>query len=186
MKMSKKKASYTMNMVDSIELPDYAKKYMLDNNIYEVNGKYVSAKQNIYEEFEDLQSKNANLLIENAVLKNKKNKKFYQSIVKKYLKGTPSRNCHGITDVTNDKVHAEIKTLCDYKTAIGQVQAYNYVDKKEELHIYLFDDDNKKQLSIAAEYIKFLNIKLFTFTVSPEKVEIIEYETKEIKFTHIF
>ena len=53
------------------------------------------------------------------------------------------------------------------------------------MHIYLFDDDNKKQLSIAAEYIKFLNIKLFTFNVTREKVEIIEYETNEIKFTHI-
>jgi hypothetical protein len=192
MKMSKKKASYTMNMVDSIELPDYAKKYMLDNNIYEVNGKYVSAKQNIYEEVEDLRSKNANLLIELAVLKNKKNEKFYQVIVEKYLKGTHSRNIHGITDVTNDYVHAEIKKICDYKTAVGQLLAYDSADQKKELHIYLFNDENKEQLDNVSVCLKSLksrysiNIQLFKFNVTDDKVEIIEYETNEIKFTHIF
>lgn len=164
--------------IDNIDLTDEIKQYILDNRVYNVEQLNKSVKKNVYEELVDLR-------IEIAILKNKKNEKFYQVIVEKYLKGTHSQNIHGRTDVTNDKVHAEIKTLCDYKHAIGQVQAYNKGDPKEELHIYLFDDNNKKQLSIAAEYIKFLNIKLFTFTVSSEKVEIIEYETKEIKFTHI-
>jgi len=164
--------------IDNIELTDEIKQYILDNRVYNLNKPKSSAKKNIYEEL-------ANLRIENAILKNKKNEDFYQGIVEKYLNGKHSRNIHGITDVTNDNVHAEIKTLCDYKNAVGQLFAYNKVDPRKELHIYLFDDKNKKQLCIAAEYLKSLDINVFTFNVTCEKVEIIEYETNEIKFTHI-
>jgi hypothetical protein len=165
-------------IINNIELTDEIKQFILDNRVYNLNKPKSSAKKNIYEEV-------ANLRIENDILKNKKNEDFYQAIVEKYLNGKHSRNIHGITDVTNDYVHAEIKTLCDYKHAVGQLFAYNKVDPRKELHIYLFDDKNKKQLLIAAEYLKSLDIKVFTFNVTREKVEIIEYETNEIKFTHI-
>jgi hypothetical protein len=73
------------------------------------------------------------------------NKDLYQLIVEKYM---------------NDKtdVHIEITKLCDYKYAIDQIIAYNEADPRKELHIYLFDDKNKKQLLIAAEYLKSLDI----------------------------
>ena len=165
--------------VSDLELTDEIKAYILANRVYNPTKKI--HKPSLLEEF-------ANLKIENAVLKNKKDEKFYQLIVEKYLGATHDRNAAGVTDVTTDTIHAEIKRFKIFKEGIVQLMAYNVKDPKDELHsthAYMFDDTGKKHMDMAADVMKQLKIKVFTFYVSNEKVDIIDYETKSVMFTHV-
>jgi hypothetical protein len=94
-------------LLNDIELTDEIKDYILANRVYDPNKKIITTP--------NLLEKLGNLQIENAILKNKKDESFYQLIVEKYLGGTHSRNKNGITDVTTDKIHAEIKRWKFYK-----------------------------------------------------------------------
>jgi hypothetical protein len=61
---------------------------------------------------------------------------------------------------------------------------YNADDPKEELHAYMFDEYGKKSMDNAFNGMKKLNIKVFTFNVTNEKVDIINYEDQNIVFTY--
>jgi len=71
-------------------------------------------------------------------LKTRRNEKFYQILVEEYLQGTHKRLKMGVTDVTTDTVHAEVKNWECFKEAIGQLVYYNSIDPREQLHIYFF------------------------------------------------
>jgi hypothetical protein len=162
-------------LLHDIELTDEIKEYILQNRIYKQK-KVNSAS--ILQKFEKL-------TIEVNALKHKKTEVFYQAIVEKYLGGTHSKNDAGVTDVTTDNIHAEIKELISFKSAIGQLLSYNVSSPKKELQVYIFNNSNKKKMQIAANIFKELDIKVFTFDVLSEKVDIIEYQTNNIVFTHI-
>lgn len=98
---------------------------------------------------------NSKLLLELQYYKNRKNEKFYQLLVENYLGGTHKTLPCGITDVTTDDCHAEIKEWKCWKEAIGQLTCYNKVDPKPKLHMYMFgrytDACRQPAISIAKE-----------------------------------
>lgn len=73
---------------------------------------------------------------------------FYQVIVENWLGGTYCTNAIGITDVTNDTIHAEVKGWKEWKYAMGQLMAYQTEDPKEHLYACMFgnyDNECKKK-----------------------------------------
>ena len=111
-------------ILNDIELTDEIKDYILTNRVYHINIKNTS-----------LIDKLKNMEIEINHWKNNKNEQFYQLIVEKYLGHTHKRITCGITDITTETIHAEIKRWNNFKEAIGQLTTYNIVDPKEENHV---------------------------------------------------
>ena len=68
---------------------------------------------------------NLDLELELQYYKNRKNEKFYQLLLENYLGGTHKTLSCGITDVTTDTCHAEIKEWSSWKEAIGQLTCYS-------------------------------------------------------------
>ena len=69
----------------------------------------------------------------------------------------------GITDVSTEKIHAEIKTFECYKYAIGQLVCYNLVDPKETLQLYLFGSASKDLYETAQLLCLQSHIEMLTF-----------------------
>lgn len=113
----------------------------------------------------------------------KRKESFYQAIVEKHLNGKHKKLASGITDVTNENIHAEIKHWKYFKFALGQLQAYDDSDPKEELHAYFFGVATEEIKQVAFDSCMKRNIKVFTFIESDEKADIIDYATKTVLFT---
>jgi len=62
----------------------------------------------------------------------------YQHTLESVVHGNHRRNLYGITDITTDDAHIEIKKWSDYKTALGQLIAYNHGERKKDLYVYFF------------------------------------------------
>jgi len=84
-----------------------------------------------------------------------KQEKFFQSFLEKEVGGGHKVNKYGITDVSTETMHIEIKPWRLYKHCLGQLTAYNHMDnkqlvaalygnvhKKKDLIIKLFHDHN--------------------------------------------
>ena len=54
------------------------------------------------------------------------------------LQGGHKKLKSGITDITTDFIHAEIKNWDSWKDAIGQLCVYQINDPKEKLEVYFF------------------------------------------------
>lgn len=126
-----------------------------------------------------------NLEMQIGFLKEKKNEDFYQKIVETHLNGKHKRLTIGVTDVTNDTTHAEIKRWEYFKKAIGQLVAYNIEDPKDRLQAYFFGNCEKKNMDNAANCVKKANMEVYTFRFpTPDEIEIIEYFSEECVFSY--
>jgi hypothetical protein len=165
--------------VNDIELTDEIKEKILKNRCYAVpkQNNRASNKPN-----KDLIATINKLQHDIEMLKEKKSEKFYQNIVELYLGGTHKKVSCGVTDVTTDTIHAEIKNSKDYKAAIGQVLCYNTVDPKAQLQLYIFGPESHKHFENAKTVCEGLNIELFTFQNINNCVHIIN-SNKEIVYT---
>lgn len=97
-----------------------------------------------------LQLRQENQRLRNELLRYKthRTEDFYQVIVENWLGGTHRTNAAGVTDVTNDTTHAEIKVWKEWKYAMGQLMAYQTEDPKEHLYACFFgkyDNECKKK-----------------------------------------
>lgn len=81
--------------------------------------------------------------LENQVLELQCNKKesYYQKYLEKLIGNTHKKTKHGITDITTDTEHIEIKHWRNYKQALGQLISYNQNDNKQ-LSAYFFGEAN--------------------------------------------
>jgi hypothetical protein len=113
------------------------------------------------------------LTIQLDLLKTHKKEDFYQKIVEHHLGGTHKTLKCGITDVTTDTIHAEVKRWDSYKAGVGQLVCYNHEDPRSELHMYLFGPVSNKQTDNIVEKLKNMNIKPFTFDVQPDSASIV-------------
>lgn len=104
---------------ETIELTDEIKQHILDNKIYKV----IHQPRN-----------------------NKRTEIFYQACIEKFLGGTHKRLKCGITDVTTDDTHAEIKNWDSWKSALGQLICYNGEDPKPNLQVFLFGTPIKRKV----------------------------------------
>jgi hypothetical protein len=91
----------------------------------------------------------------------------YQKALEVHLCGTHCKLKHGITDISNDRLHAEIKCIESWKGALGQLLYYNFISPKDELHMYLFGKKPKKfNINDIANFLKTYDITLFYHCLS--------------------
>jgi hypothetical protein len=135
--------------VSNIDLNDNVKEYVLNYKVYILQNrddkKIQQLQQQVY------------------FLKQNRTESFYQEIVEAYLQGSHKKLKHGVTDVTNDKVHAEIKRWECFMEAIGQLTYYNWMDPKDELHIYFFGRSSAKDSNFIIDLLIGKGYKVHTF-----------------------
>lgn len=70
----------------------------------------------------------------------------YQRFLENVLDYKHKKVKYGVTDITTDNEHIEIKKWSDYKNALGQILSYNTCDRKDKLSVYFFGymDPTKK------------------------------------------
>ena len=119
---------------NTMDLTDEIKEYILDNKIYKPKN--------------DVHMVNYKLELELQYYKNKKCENFYQLMLENLLKATPKKLPCGITDITTDDTHIEIKDWKNWKEAIGQLMCYNINDPKEYLHVYLFGSSPRNKMNV--------------------------------------
>jgi regulator of replication initiation timing len=68
------------------------------------------------------------LTCENLMIQ--RNEQFYQVCVEKKLGATHKKTPLGITDISTETEHIEIKHWRNFKSALGQLQSYNFEDDK--------------------------------------------------------
>jgi outer membrane murein-binding lipoprotein Lpp len=111
--------------------------------------------------------------------KNRRNEKFYQLLLENYLSGTHKTLSCGITDVTTDTSHAEIKEWSSWKEAIGQLTCYNTVDPKETLEMYMFGKYKQSCKDEAIKVTTSCKINIYEFVDTIEGVSIISLKNNE-------
>lgn len=111
--------------------------------------------------------------LEQAMKVNTNIEKHYQALVEKMTNGTHKRLECGVTDITTNEFHAEIKRWIAWKEALGQILAYNCFDEKCELRVYFFGEYSKKNKDIAIKAFKKHNIKCYQFLDESNYEEII-------------
>lgn len=159
---------------NDIDLTDDIREYILKNRIYRIPA---PDKSGMTEELQKLK-------VENAFLRGRKKESFYQHIVEEYLGGTHLKVEDGITDVTTDEIHAEIKEWSSYKNVVGQLKYYNLCAPRKKLQAYLFGTYPKSKQQHALSLFKTQNIEPYTFLEQGNFVYICEAETGKIVFTY--
>ena len=120
--------------------------------------KNIVANKEIHPELQLYEERINKLNIELQYYKNNKNESFYQMVLEHILGGKHKLlNC-GITDITLNDTHIEIKEWCVWKEAIGQLLCYNFEDPKPNLHVYLFGKPLESKRSIIFNTFKHNNI----------------------------
>lgn len=162
-------------MKNDIELTDIVKQYVLDNRVY---------RPPVAPKIPNESEKIRKLEIELAMSKHIRNEAFYQNITEEYLKGTHKTLACGITDITNDNCHAEIKKWEDYKYAIGQLMCYNVFDPKETKKLFLFGTAAKKLKKVVQELCECFNIEIYTYIINDNVIQIQNFTNDEIVFEY--
>lgn len=122
-----------------------------------------------------------------ALSKPKKTEEDYQVVLQKYLKGKHKKLALGITDITTDAFHAEIKMWGCYKEAIGQLLAYNFNDPRENLHVYFFGKAPRSDLrKTVIAFIQSTHIRPFEIELTDQHLNIRDLltETTEVAELH--
>jgi len=126
-----------------------------------------------------------NLLLELQYYKNRKKEVFYQMLLEKVYNSTHKTLPHGITDISTDNAHMEIKCWDKWKDVIGQLFSYNDQDPKEELHVYLFGRYKQHLKYNAYDTISRRGIKVFEFEEDEEGfIKIVNFQTHEVIYAY--
>uniref|UniRef100_A0A6C0E1K8 Uncharacterized protein n=1 Tax=viral metagenome TaxID=1070528 RepID=A0A6C0E1K8_9ZZZZ len=111
---------------------------------------------NKQEELISQQEEEIRLLKDNvASLASKRNEKFYQKLLEQELGGGHKNTKYGITDITTDVYHVEIKHWCNFKECLGQLQAYNHNDDKKLIAAFFGDTTSSKRENVIDLFRKF-------------------------------
>ena len=113
-----------------------------------------------------------------------KTESYFQPYMEIYLRGTHMKLDTGISDITNDKMHAELKTWSNWKSGMGQLFAYVFSAYREELHIYFFGPSPKnKNLYIKA--LLSYNIQPFEMILNDTGFDLINLKNNKTIHTFI-
>ena len=99
---------------------------------------------------------------------------YYQKKLEKYLNGKHTRFDIGISDVTNEEMHAEIKIWCNWKQAINQLLLYNAANPRRILCIYLFGTTTDKMRELAYKYIPIFKIVIYELKHVNDRLTILQ------------
>jgi hypothetical protein len=103
---------------------------------------------------------------------NKVDEAFYQKALEGVLGGTHKKLKYGITDITNDVLHAEIKEWRRCKYGIGQLICYNKEEPKQELHLYLFGKYGNRLHETVVYYCEDNNITPFALSYTDNTINV--------------
>jgi hypothetical protein len=167
------------------------RRYMEDNNIVNqacseqltrvenkergTRGFYDSAIQSIRERNIDFSHAGLKYEPDVPILSDVRNEDFYQIIVEQWLQGGHKKLKCGITDVTNDTTHAEIKRWSGFKSAIGQLKCYNHSDPKEKLQAYFISQAKPELQKTVFEMCTKENIEVYSFEENNNIVKILKH-----------
>jgi len=107
----------------------------------------------------------------------------YQHALEQVLGGTHRRmGLYGVSDITNDQFHAEIKIWSYWKTAVSQLLFYNIAVPREELRLYVFGDHPKtyttSDINMITKDLQTFGITLYQITdISDTCICIYNYTT---------
>lgn len=143
----------------------------------------------IYVLREELQNKDKVIhkqKLELAFLKKKKNEDFYQGIMEQHYNATHKTLECGITDVTTNDAHYEIKRWSCWKEALSQLILYNDDDPKEHMYACFFEICGEQQKKkVQSRFAKY-NITCLEFREEKNSITLCDLESGEIKLTYTF
>lgn len=142
---------------NDIVLTDDIKQHILDNHEYRVKRSDHTVVKKLRDEI--------------MFLKDKKNEVVFQRMLEKLLGGGHKRLPSGVTDITTDEFHAEIKNWDGWKEAVGQLLVYNSDDERKELRLYFFGKEPGQKCK---ENVlrKLKHFKICPFFVSIDKKDL--------------
>lgn len=106
-------------------------------------------------------------------LENKRNENYYQKFLEKHFSASHKKTKCGITDISTDYEHIEIKHWKNYKSALGQLLSYNYNDNKS-LAAYFFGSISDEQKKIVIDLYSSKNISIYEFAETIDGIRVVE------------
>lgn len=167
------------SLQDDLELTAEVIEHVLSNRVYHKPETHVTTSNKLDDKLKKLQD-------QIDFLKTNRKESFYQTIVEEYLQGTHKKLKRCVTDVSNDRVHAEIKKWDCFLEAIGQLTYYNWVDPKEELHIYFFGRTSQKDADYLIPLLMEKGFIVHTFRDTEDGVVIHQHNKKTDVFQKIY
>jgi len=138
-------------------------------------------KQEFQEEIKSLRTEMYGLINELRKeidsLKENKREIYYQRFLEKMLGSGHNITKYGITDITTNTQHIEIKCWKNYKNCMGQLLAYNHRDTKQMIAAF-YDEPGKtyKDKEKVIDLLKSNNIDTWELIKIPHGIEIKKYE----------
>lgn len=88
-------------------------------------------------------------------LKDQKKELYYQRFLEKHFQASHKVTKYGITDITTEEFHIEIKQWRNFKNCLGQLRCYNHGDNKGLIAAFFGDYKDKQKVIdlFSAEYI---------------------------------
>lgn len=114
--------------------------------------------------------------------KTHKNELFYQLALEKHFGYSHKKVGCGITDITTDTFHAEIKIWEKYMYGVGQLLCYNTFEEKD-LRIYLFG--RRTSTATAMKTFDKYNIKAFQLTYNEKDKQVVISDVKTKKMVEV-
>jgi hypothetical protein len=111
-------------------------------------------------------------------LETKRNEMYYQKFLEKQLGATHEQTKYGITDISTQDYHIEIKRWNDYKKALGQLLSYNY-NKVKKLAVYFFGNVKDEQKTNIMELFQKNDIEIYEFIDTLDGIKINCYDNNK-------
>lgn len=102
----------------------------------------------------------------------KKDERFYQNMMEKRLGGRHMKLPCGVTDITTDVLHVELKEWKFWKSGLGQLCAYNADCPRSQLHLYLFGVPTTEP-RVIVQACKNQSIDVYHLTTTEDKGDIV-------------
>jgi regulator of replication initiation timing len=113
-------------------------------------------------------------------LQARKKECFYQNILEKHFKATHKKLPIGITDITTDDTHVEIKRWNCWRDAFAQLILYNSHDPKEKLYACFFGEYTQSAKNLAIQSLKQQNITCFELMQTDNIIYMVNLDDVEL------
>lgn len=110
----------------------------------------------------------------------KRNEDFYQAMLEKHFNATHKRLSVGITDITTDDAHIEIKRWSCWKEALSQLLLYNRADPKEHIHACFFEKCTEALKKLVVDNFITFGIEVYEFVESEDAAFLRHITSKEV------
>ncbi len=117
------------------------------------------------------------------ILSDKRNEAYYQNLLEIYFNSGHKQLKVGITDITTETSHIEIKKWDCWKEAIGQLFVYNNECPRDDLQVHLFGKYGETCKKDAVGHLTKYNIKCFEFKHIGDCVDIVCLQTNDVIHT---